>query len=156
LLLKPSIFIKITLKSWGTKNISETTSYLGHVQTKADETTAEVVLPEQKDVGLFYEEAITNIFSTKKNKMNTVEMDPKQKQDDYYRSFRTRLVICWIFTNLILVVAICTVDSFGKLGNFNDRSNTYLAFILWSVAGLSCFRFIGSLCYRFSSLFWLS
>ncbi|KAI8877991.1 glycosyltransferase family 2 protein [Backusella circina FSU 941] len=139
--------------SWGTKNISETTSYLGHVQTKADETTAEVVLPEQKDVGLFYEEAITNIFSTKKNENNKIEIDPKQKQEDYYRSFRTRLVICWIFTNLILVVVICTVDSFGKLGDFNDRSNTYLAFILWSVAGLSCFRFIGSLCYRFSSLF---
>jgi hypothetical protein len=43
------------------------------------------------------------------------------------------------------------MEDMGKLGNFDDRSNVYLSIILWSVAGLSVFRFIGSTLYRIIS-----
>lgn len=138
--------------SWGTKDIFENIPYLGHVKTKADQTTAEVLLPEQKDVGYLYEESFRNLQKKEPNKGKKV-VDPKTRQEDYYRNFRTRLVVCWIFTNLILVIVICTVDNLGRLGSFDDRTNAYMSFILWSVAGLSVFRFIGSCTYRVLSFF---
>lgn len=138
--------------SWGTKDIFENIPYLGHVETKADNTTAEIVLPEQKDVGYLYEESFKNL--QKKEPRNGKKLvDPKTRQEDYYRNFRTRLVVCWIFSNLILVIVICTMDNLGKLGNFDERTNTYMSFILWSVAALSVFRFIGSSVYRVLSFF---
>lgn len=156
--------------SWGTKDITSSLPFLGGVETKADETTAEVLLPEQKDVGLLYEQS--SYILAKKAPETDKWVDPKTRQEDYYRNFRTRLVVCWIFSNLILVVIICTMDNMGKLGsymtitmikvfhlinfphvgNFDNRSNIYLRFILWSVAGLSVFRFIGSTIYRIMSL----
>ncbi|KAG2197370.1 hypothetical protein INT46_008367 [Mucor plumbeus] len=130
--------------SWGTKDIFENIPYLGHVETKADETTAEIVLPEQKDVGYLYEESFKNL-QKKESKKSKKFVDPKTRQEDYYRNFRTRLVVCWIFTNLILVIVICTMNNLGRLGSFDDRTNSYMSFILWSVTGLSVFRFIGCL-----------
>ncbi|KAL7331635.1 Chitin synthase, class 2 [Mucor circinelloides] len=138
--------------SWGTKDIFENIPYLGHVKTKADQTTAEIVLPEQKDVGYLYEESFKNL-QKKEPKNNKKYVDPKTRQEDYYRNFRTRLVVCWIFSNLILVIVICTMDNLGKLGNFDEKTNIYMSFILWSVAALSVFRFIGSCVYRVLSFF---
>lgn len=89
--------------------------FLGHVETKADETTAEVLLPEQKDVGLLYEQS--SYILAKKAVERDKWIDPKTRQEDYYRNFRTRLVVCWIFSNLVLVVFICTMDNMGKLGS---------------------------------------
>jgi chitin synthase len=101
--------------SWGTKDITSSLPYLGHVETKADETTAEITLPEQKDIGYLYEESYRNL----QKKMVDQEKitDPRTLQEDYYRNFRTRLVVCWIFSNLILVIVICTMDNIGRLGN---------------------------------------
>ncbi|CEP13929.1 hypothetical protein [Parasitella parasitica] len=108
--------------SWGTKDIFENVPYLGHVETKADETTAEIVLPEQKDVGYLYEESFRNL-QKKSSKKAKKFIDAKTRQEDYYRNFRTRLVVCWIFTNLILVILVGTLDNLGKLGSFDDRTN---------------------------------
>ncbi|GAA5815254.1 hypothetical protein MFLAVUS_008760 [Mucor flavus] len=135
--------------SWGTKDLFSSLPYLGHVETK--ETTAEVTMPQQNDVGLLYELSFNNLKKKAENSKETT--DARTKQLDYYKNFRTRLVVCWIFSNLILVIFVCTMESTGKLGNFDDRTNAYLAFILWSVAGLSVFRFIGSTVYRLMSLF---
>ncbi|KAF9297882.1 Chitin synthase, class 1, partial [Linnemannia elongata] len=64
------------------------------------------------------------------------------KQDDYYRGFRTRLVMFWIGSNGILVAVICSSVMEKKL-TLTDGSNAYLAAIMWSVFGLSFFRFVG-------------
>ncbi|KAI8366232.1 chitin synthase 1 [Blakeslea trispora] len=136
--------------SWGTKDIT-LVPYLGHVETKVDETTAEVTLPEQQDVGYLYEISAQSLQQKTNNRKPAT--DSKQRQEDYYRNFRTRLVVCWIFTNLVLVIVICTIDNLGGLGNFDDRTNVYLSFLLWCVAGLAAFRFIGSTLYRLVSFF---
>lgn len=72
------------------------------------------MLPEQKDVGLLYELSSNNL--SKKVKGISIFIDPKTRQEDYYRNFRTRLVVCWILTNLVLVIVICTMDNIGRLG----------------------------------------
>ena len=82
---------------------------------------------------------------------------PKTKQDDYYRGFRTRLVLTWIGCNAILV-AFVTSGSFQSLlpnseqkqlpeDYANAIGTAYTGFILWMVAAMAAFRFIGSLLY---------
>ncbi|RCH78822.1 Chitin synthase, class 1, partial [Rhizopus stolonifer] len=108
--------------SWGTKDIT-LVPYLGHVETKVGKTTAEVTLPEQKDVGYLYEASVQNL----EHKVLSIKTgDPKQRQEDYYKNFRTRLVVCWILTNLILVIAICTVNNLGKLGRTIVKADSSL------------------------------
>ncbi|KAG2236413.1 hypothetical protein INT48_008395, partial [Thamnidium elegans] len=51
--------------SWGTKDLFSSLPYLGHVETK--ETTAEVTMPQQKDVGLLYELSFNNLKKKAEN-----------------------------------------------------------------------------------------
>ena len=58
-------------------------------------------------------------------------------------------------TNFILAAAVLNVSGFERI-NVHDttsqNSTIYLAVILWSVAGLSLFRFIGAVWYLISRL----
>ncbi|KAI8065518.1 chitin synthase-domain-containing protein [Gongronella butleri] len=137
--------------SWGTKDIDTVAFDLGVVEVKHENETAEVALLEQQDVGDLYVEACQRLG--RKPKKVKQHRDASARQLDYYAAFRTRLVICWIITNLILVGLICTADSIGWLGSFNQKTNGYMAFILWAVVVLSCVRFIGCVLYLFTSAF---
>ncbi|RUP43257.1 putative chitin synthase division I [Jimgerdemannia flammicorona] len=141
--------------SWGTKGDNTVATDLGVVASKKDASgaqTVEVAVPtEQKDLNAAYEEACLDLQKT------VVEApqhrDAKTKQEDYYKGFRTRLVIFWITSNLILVAIITNAQLLHWFGNFTERSNSYFAFILWSVAGLSAFRFTGACCYLVFRIF---
>ncbi|KAI9314163.1 chitin synthase 1 [Dichotomocladium elegans] len=133
--------------SWGTKDITEVAMDLGIVKTQQG-GQAEVALPEQKDLALLYQEACLHLH--KRDPAPVTKMDPRQKQEDYYKSVRTRLVTTWLLSNL----ALCAVKTQGStIGNFDQRTNRYMAFILWVVAALAAFRFVGSVCYRIFSIF---
>jgi chitin synthase len=142
--------------SWGTKGDNTVATDLGVVKPKKDsetgEHTVEVELPtEEKDLNELYEEACSDL----KTEFVPVKQhrDAKTKQEDYYRAFRTRLVLSWIISNLILVVIITSVTTFEALGTFQARSTVYLGFILWSVAALAAIRFVGSTLYLILRLF---
>jgi chitin synthase len=70
-----------------------------------------------------------------------------------YKAFRTKLVISWIISNLALVAVITNAQLLHWFGDFAQRSTGYLGFILWSVAGLSAFRFIGTCLYLVFKIF---
>ncbi|KAF7728325.1 Chitin synthase, class 1 [Apophysomyces ossiformis] len=141
--------------SWGTKGDSTVSTDLGVVKAKKDasgEHSVEVEVPtEQKDLNEQYEEACLEL--TKKVEEEKQHRDPKTKQEDYYRAFRTRLVLSWIISNLALVVIVTNVTIFNWFGDFETRSTAYLGFILWSVAGLSAIRFCGSCLYLIFRIF---
>ncbi|KAI7865034.1 chitin synthase 1 [Spinellus fusiger] len=141
--------------SWGTKGDNSVATDLGVVKHKKDgagDTTVEVEVPtEQKDINEAYEEACIEL--TKHVEPEISHRDAKTKQEDYYRAFRTRLVLSWIISNLVLVVLITSSNILGSLGNFEVRSTAYLGFILWSVAGLSAIRFCGSCMYLIFRIF---
>lgn len=71
-----------------------------------------------------------------------------QKQKDYYAGFRSCVVLMWMFMNFALAAGILNSAGLDRMTN-NDaeterkRSQVYLAVVLWSVAGLSAFRFLG-------------
>lgn len=139
--------------SWGTKGDNTVATDLGVVKAKKDgsgDLAVEVEVPvEEKDINAAYTDALNELKKSVPEEKQ--HRDAKTKQEDYYRSFRTRLVLCWIISNLILVVAI-TNTSLGS-SDINERSSAYLGFILWSVAGLSLIRFTGSTIYLIFRIF---
>ncbi|OZJ04234.1 Chitin synthase 1 [Bifiguratus adelaidae] len=142
--------------SWGTKGDTSVALDLGVVASQKDASgnhTAEVNLPsDERDLNAAYEDALHEL--SKKNVVKIKQqVDAKTKQDDYYKAFRTRLVIFWILSNIILVAVITNRDLAGSLGSVSQRGNGYLTFILWSVAGLSAFRFLGAVTYLMLRMF---
>jgi len=86
------------------------------------------------------------VFSQKAEKV-VQKQNPADKQEDYYKSFRSNVVCSWMITNFILVAAVLNISGFERIDTADTQqqnSTIYLAVILWSVAGLSLFRFIGA------------
>ncbi|KAF9928600.1 Chitin synthase, class 1 [Linnemannia zychae] len=134
--------------SWGTKGDTSVATDLG-VAKKTAEGGVEVNVPtDSHDINNAYDEAVSSLS------IKTVEVkqgrDAKTKQEDYYREIRTRVLLSWIMSNALLV-ALVTSTAFG--GNFQANSELYLGIVLWSVAGLAFFRFVGSVTYMILRLF---
>ncbi|CAJ0754228.1 11975_t:CDS:2 [Entrophospora sp. SA101] len=134
--------------SWGTKGETKVKQDPGPVIiTNPEKGTAEVEEPtEPKDVNQAYQDAVEEIssFYTEPPKKRSKD----EKIDDYYKAFRTRVLLVWILTNAALVAAITnSSETLTQLLPQQDRSNLYMTFILWSIVGLAAFRFFGSCIY---------
>ena len=73
-----------------------------------------------------------------------------EHQEDYYKGFRSAVVLVWMFCNLALAAVVLSAGGLQtvKVGkdkpDGTQRSTIYMAVVLWSVAALSLFRFIGA------------
>ncbi|KDR77594.1 hypothetical protein GALMADRAFT_65539 [Galerina marginata CBS 339.88] len=137
--------------SWGTKGDNTVAKALGTVTTgKSGEVEAEVPTDE-KDINALYEDAI-HVLNSKPPKVES-KPDPSTQQEDYYRSFRTNVLLAWVLTNSLLGAAITTTNEKAANGGANKAVNGYMAFLLASVAGLAFVRFVGSSTYMIVRLF---
>ena len=91
------------------------------------------------------------IISVKAEKEVKVASDA-EKQEDYYKGFRSRVVLVWMFCNFALGAVVLNAGGLElvSVGNgtdantANQRSTIYMGVVLWSVAVLSLIRFVGS------------
>lgn len=73
---------------------------------------------------------------------------PSEKQEDYYKGFRSAVVLVWMFCNFALAAVVLSTAGLRRLSistDENQRATIYMSVVLWSVAGLSLFRFIGAM-----------
>jgi hypothetical protein len=136
--------------TWGTKGDTKPEK-LPSVATNAD-GKAEIEAPtDDADLNTQYEAELA-VFRNKWVEEKK-EASPEDKQEDYYKGFRSSVVLFWMFCNLALVVGVLqsgglevTVKTPDEEAAKKERvANIYLAVVLWSVAGLSAFRFIGAM-----------
>ncbi|KAG8977097.1 Chitin synthase, class 1 [Tulasnella sp. 427] len=134
--------------SWGTKGDNKVSTDLGVVEKKKDSNEVEVAVPtEQKDINAAYEDAMAVLHS--KPQAEEKKVDVKTEQEDYYKTFRTNVLLAWTLSNGALAVGIVSASSKNK----EDLVGGYMGFVLFSVAGLAAFRFIGSTAYMIIRLF---
>ncbi|OWB57755.1 hypothetical protein B5S28_g3725 [[Candida] boidinii] len=135
--------------TWGTKGDNLPTANLGSAKiTNVDgETYFEIeVVGEQRDIDSMYDETLIQIQERRKTPITM--RDGKDKVvhkvsgEDYYRDIRSRVVLFWIISNVILILTITQIYPSHSI-----KSNKYLAFILWSVFGFAVFRGLGSVAY---------
>ncbi|KAJ6162602.1 hypothetical protein N7497_002581 [Penicillium chrysogenum] len=131
--------------SWGTKG-SDKGDSLPVAETKKDDAKSnfiEEVDKPQADIDSQFESTVKRALEP----YVEPEDNDEPSMDDGYKAFRTNLVLIWIFSNLILALCI-TSEGVKRLCLTNTstvRTSKYFAAILWTTAGLSIFRFIGSL-----------
>lgn len=139
--------------SWGTKGDNIDNMDLGVVKSASKEgSSGEVTVnvpTEDTDINQTYQLALDSLSEKPEEKVQ--KRDAKTKQEDYYKAFRTRLVLLWCASNGLLV-SLVSSTGLVQIGAYEDRSRVYLAFVLWSVAFLAAFRFVGSVGYIFLRL----
>ncbi|KAF8516437.1 glycosyltransferase family 2 protein [Hysterangium stoloniferum] len=139
--------------SWGTKGDNTVNTDLGVVKTSAGKTNeVEVSVPtEDRDINAAYEDAI-HVLSTKPPKAEK-KVDAATQQEDYYRQFRTNVLLAWTLSNALLAAAILSATGDASTRGANNTVNGYMSFVLFSVAGLAFIRFCGSTAYMLIRLF---
>ena len=89
------------------------------------------------------------LFANKPVKEKKV-VSAAEHQEDYYKGFRSAVVIIWMFCNFALAAVVLSAGGLEtvKIGKDStsgpQRSTIYMAVVLWSVAALSLFRFCGA------------
>lgn len=111
--------------------------------------TVEIELPaDQYDINCQYDEAL---FALDDKQHRGDDDGGSLTKDDYYRSFRTHLVLVWIGCNALLV-AFITASDYESI--FNESvGTTYMSVMLWVNCGLGIFRFLGSFMFLLLSIF---
>ncbi|RHZ78151.1 hypothetical protein Glove_167g49 [Diversispora epigaea] len=137
--------------SWGTKGDNGGGGDLGGAKpvTKDGKQVMKVEVPtEREDINAMYD----NLLRDLKAKVNkeAQHRDAATKKEDYYRNFRTNLVLAWMFSNAFLIVFF-TSNTWKKYvashSNGNAAFDPYLTFVFWSVTALSAFRAFGCVWY---------
>jgi chitin synthase len=134
--------------SWGTKGPDVPPPIKnGEVTTAGGE--ADLNVPsDDKDLDEQYEAEMSVLSKPAEKEVKKV--NEMQAQKDYYAGIRSGVVLAWIFTNFALSAVILNSAGLDRLGASDDqsvegtRSKIYLRVILWSVAALSAFRFLGA------------
>ena len=133
--------------SWGTKG-SDKVDALPSVSSSKAKDSAEVVVEDtakmQEDVDAAFKETVTRAVT----KIEVKEVPEKPTMDDQNKTFRTRLVACWMLSNAGLAVAIENINGLETNQSADDaalrqKQNIYFAIILYSTFGLSAVRFLG-------------
>ncbi|EGP92678.1 unnamed protein product [Zymoseptoria tritici ST99CH_1A5] len=138
--------------SWGTKGSDKSDALPSATTQKAADgkgaVIEEVDLP-QADIDSQFEQTVKRALTP----YDAPKEDTKKSLEDSYKSFRTRLVTFWIFSNALLAVAI-TSDSFDKFGfttGASSRTSNFFRALLWATAALSFVRFLGCVWFLFKS-----
>ncbi|KAJ3276121.1 Chitin synthase, class 2 [Terramyces sp. JEL0728] len=134
--------------SWGTKgdNAPAESAQIHVSKDEKGRVSAKVGIPQQGEIDYNF---TTFLDELKRPEEKT--KGSKRSQDDYFKSFRTKLVLIWMVSN-ILLIAFFTTPEIEKLVGIDVSNvnvfNPFLTFYLWAIAGLSLFRFIGSVQYK--------
>ncbi|KAI7717920.1 Chitin synthase [Hortaea werneckii] len=132
--------------SWGTKG-SDKADALPSVQIKKTGDGKAAVIEEadlsQADIDSQFEQIVKRALTPHV----AAKEDTKKTLEDSYKSFRTRLVTFWIFSNALLAVIITndSADKFGFSSGATDRTANFFRALLYATAALSFVRFLGCL-----------
>jgi chitin synthase len=83
------------------------------------------------------------------------EFSASEKQEDYYKGFRSSVVLFWLICNFGLCAVVLSTAGLERISTTSneEKSGIYLAVVLWSVAGLSAFKFIGAMWFLIVRMF---
>lgn len=139
--------------SWGTKN---STTVEPNLNSLVHHSTVIDLNPKiERELQYQYGEDSKSMewYKTYLTLKNTPEKanqgrSAKEKQEDYERSFRTKVLIFWIVCNLSLAFVATNHYFLDKMFP-NYTLNPYLTLLLWILSGMSLLRLLGSILYLF-------
>ena len=136
--------------TWGTKG-DDKAEKLPSAHLKPGGKVDVNIPQDDGDLNAQYESELAK-FAMKPPKEIQV-ISEEEKQADYYKGFRSAVVLAWVFCNFALgsvVLSAAGLETFEDTSDDDaqtERSMIYMEVVLWSVAGLSMFKFIGAMWY---------
>lgn len=136
--------------SWGTKG-DDKPDKLPSVNTKDGQGKTD--LPDEGDLNAQYDREM-RVFGSKaaKEVKAPTPAQLEEKQMDYYKGVRTVVVLAWMISNFALAALVLSTAGLDNIDTQDDeaqvkdeRATIYMSVVLWSVAFLSGFKFIGAL-----------
>ena len=133
--------------TWGTKG-DDKAEKLPSANLKPGGKVDVNIPQDDNDLNSQYESEL-RLMATKPAK-EVKAVSEAEHQEDYYKGFRSAVVLVWMFCNFALAAVVLSAGGLEtvKIGKdqttATQRSTIYMAVVLWSVAGLSLFRFIGA------------
>lgn len=144
--------------SWGTKG-DDKVEKLPSVNTK--DGAGKTDLPDEGDLNAQYQREI-QVFATKYKEVKKppTAAQLQEKQMDYYRGVRTGVVLAWMLTNFALAAVVLSSAGIEDVTpdttqeeQRSKRTSIYMGVVLWSVAVLSGFKFIGAMWFLIVRMF---
>lgn len=144
--------------TWGTKG-DDKPEKLPAANLKPGGKVDVAIPTDDADLNSQYE-AELRAFSVKWTPPKKV-IDDVTKHEDYYKGFRSAVVLAWMFCNLALAAVVLNVGGVQQFDGTNtdpdqiesERSTIYMAVVLGSVAVLALVRFIGASWFLVTRLF---
>jgi chitin synthase len=139
--------------TWGTKG-DDKAEKLPSATLKPGGKVDVNIPTDDGDLNAQYEAEMRKIVS--KAPPEKREMSASEKQEDYYKGFRSSVVIFWLVCNFGLCAVVLSTAGLERVSTTagqNRKSTIYLAVVLWSVAGLSAFKFIGAMWFLIVRMF---
>ncbi|KAL2045250.1 hypothetical protein N7G274_002333 [Stereocaulon virgatum] len=142
--------------TWGTKG-DDKAEKLPSANLKPGGKVDVNIPQDDADLNTQYEMEM-RLFANKPAKEKKV-VSAAEHQEDYYKGFRSAVVIIWMFCNFALAAVVLSAGGLEsvKIGKDSptgpQRSTIYMAVVLWSVAGLSLFRFCGAVWFLIVRMF---
>lgn len=139
--------------TWGTKGDDKPEKLKGATVTNGQADTEPTF--DDGDLNALYDTALEKFATEAEPEVK--KKNVSEEELNYNRAFRTYVVLAWMFSNAALVAIVLNagglqrlkVQSTTTVGD--EESGTvkvYLFVVLWSVAGLSAFKFIGAMWYK--------
>lgn len=140
-------FCNIDDISWGTKGDTGA-SDLGAAKVRED-GTFDVNIPILKEE---INQSYLNQLEKIKKPIEEPDSKPETSNEDYYAFIRSMTVLIWMFSNFIIIAVVLETGGFSQFtsdetGTKSSRSKIFLTVILWLVAFMALFRFIGCVLY---------
>jgi chitin synthase len=145
--------------TWGTKG-DDKAEKLPSATLKPGGKVDVNIPTDDGDLNAQYEAEMRKIVS--KAPPEKREMSASEKQEDYYKGFRSSVVIFWLVCNFGLCAVVLSTAGLERVDTTDTTTNTsvvskkstiYLAVVLWSVAGLSAFKFLGAMWFLIVRMF---
>ncbi|KAK5112716.1 hypothetical protein LTR62_003814 [Meristemomyces frigidus] len=141
--------------TWGTKG-DDVAEKLPAANLKPGGKVDVAIPSDDADLNTQYE-AELRTFSTKYTPPKRTVADA-QKYEDYYKGFRSAVVLAWMFCNLALAAVVLNTGGLERIGPNADvaaqkRSTIYMGVVLYSVAVLAAIRFVGACWFLVTRLF---
>lgn len=132
--------------TWGTKG-DDAAQKLPSANLKPGGKVDVNIPQDDGDLNAQYDAEMLKIAQKAPKEVKVVSEE--EKQEDYYKGFRSSVVLVWIFCNFALGAVVLSAAGLERIDTNDDaedqKTTIYMAVVLWSVAGLALFRFIGAM-----------
>ncbi|KAK9322383.1 chitin synthase-domain-containing protein [Lipomyces orientalis] len=142
--------------SWGTKGSDQADALPSAQVKKTDGEAAVIEEPDltQEDIDLMFEDTVKRALK----KYEEPVKNEKPSLDDEYRNFRTNLVMAWILTNVVIVLAITSSSLEGIIPSESpdarqQKRKNFFKFLLWATAIICLIRLVGNIVFLIKTSF---